>query len=116
MPQGAELLHRDATVRRFVDCGKRQVHSAFRAPRGIERMGGVATCRRQVEVLEPLLVTLDAATDLRPPRGDRPRPDEASQQKILQGEALSSAPSRGLLERWYRSRDSNPDALSGTGF
>jgi AraC family transcriptional regulator, ethanolamine operon transcriptional activator len=97
MPQGAEILHRDAaSVRRFFEWGNRLVDTAARQPRlfNDRRETRVAA---QAELLETLLATLGAATDFQPPRSDRTRLAQSRIVKIAEDYALAYAGDRLYL-------------------
>lgn len=88
MPNGAQVLHRDAaSVRRFFAWGKRLIDAATRRPAlfNDRRETRVAA---QVELLETLLATLGAATDFQAPRSDRMRLAQSRIVKIAEDFAL----------------------------
>jgi AraC-like DNA-binding protein len=89
MPNGAQVLHRDAaSVRRFFAWGKRLIDAATRRP-------ALFNDRREtraaalVELLETLLATLDAETDFEPPGSDRTRLGQSRIVKIAEDFALA---------------------------
>jgi hypothetical protein len=94
LPHGAETLQADAAlVRRLFDWGKRLVDTAARQPalfndRKMERAAA------QVEMVETLLATLGATSDLEPAPADHVRQSQSLVVKTAEDYALSHADER----------------------
>jgi AraC family ethanolamine operon transcriptional activator len=91
LPSGVEILQADAVrVRRLFRWGKRLVTTAVRRP-GLFNERREERDAAQVELLELLLATLDAATDIVPSRADQSRQAQNRIVKIAEDYALSRA-------------------------
>ena len=89
MPRGVELLQADAAkVRTLYDWGKRLVDTAARAPRRFDE-GRKERAAAQVELLETLLATLDAASEFEPTTSERTRQAHSLVVKAAEDHALS---------------------------
>jgi AraC-like DNA-binding protein len=97
MPHGAEILHRaPASVRRFFAWGKRLVDTAARQP-GLFNDRKETRAAAQVELMETLLATLEAATDFQSPRRDLTRQAQSRIVTIAEDYALTYAGDRLYL-------------------
>jgi AraC-like DNA-binding protein len=89
MPRGVEVLQVDAEkVRNFYDWGKRLVDIAAREPRRFDE-GRKERAAVQVELLETLLSTLDAASGFEPTTSERTRQAHSLVVKAAEDHALS---------------------------
>jgi AraC family transcriptional regulator, ethanolamine operon transcriptional activator len=88
-PRGVEALKVDAErVRVLYDWGRRLVDVAARAPHTFDE-GRQERTAAQVDLLETLLATLDAARDFEPTRSDRTRQAHSLIVKVAEDHALS---------------------------
>jgi AraC-like DNA-binding protein len=91
MPQGVETLQvSEARARQLFDWGKRLVDTAVLDP-ALFNESEAERSAAQVELLEMLLATLDAADDFEPSRSDRTRQAQSLIVKIAEDHALSQA-------------------------
>lgn len=89
MPRGVELLQVDAAkVRTLYDWGKRLVDTAAREPRRFDE-GRKERAAAQVELLETLLATLDAASEFETTTSERTRQAHSLVVKAAEDHALS---------------------------
>jgi len=89
LPSGVEALQANAErVRALYDWGRRLVDIAAREPRSFDE-GRKERAAAQVELLETLLATLDAASDFEPKRSDRTRQAHSLVVRVAEDHALS---------------------------
>jgi AraC-like DNA-binding protein len=88
-PSGLEALQADAgRVRTLYEWGRRLVDIAVREPRRFDE-GRKERAAAQVELLETLLATLDAASDFEPTRGERTQQAHSLVVRAAEEHALS---------------------------
>jgi AraC-like DNA-binding protein len=90
-PSGVEALHVKAErVRALYDRGRRLVDIALREPRRFDE-GRKERAAAQVDLIETLLATLDAASDFEPTRSERTRQAHSLIVRAAEDHALSRA-------------------------